>query len=74
MKVKTDSGVSITIIAEGSSKVLTFNKSVRAVELNKEEASKISALLSSNLKTKSTVTDIEPLGAQGNKKATSEGR
>jgi len=52
MKVKTDSGVSITIIAEGSSRILFFDKPVRAVELKKEETSQISALLVSNLETK----------------------
>jgi hypothetical protein len=47
MELKTDSGVSITIVEAGSSKVLIFDKSVRAVELNEEELSKISASLSS---------------------------
>jgi hypothetical protein len=52
MELKTASGVSIKIIDEGSSKILFFNKSVRAVELNKQETSKISAMLVSNLETK----------------------
>jgi hypothetical protein len=47
MELKTESGVLITIIEDGSSKVLIFDKSVRAVGLSKEETSKISALLSS---------------------------
>jgi hypothetical protein len=47
MELKTDSGVSITIIEAGSSKVLIFDKSVRAIELNEEELSKISAPLTS---------------------------
>ncbi len=49
MKVETESGVSITIIAEGSSKVLIFDKSVRTIELSKDETVRISALLSPNL-------------------------
>jgi hypothetical protein len=52
MDLKTDSGVSIKIITEGSSKILLFNKPVRAIELKKEETSQISALLVSNLETK----------------------
>ncbi len=36
MELKTESGVSIIIIDDGSSKVLIFDKSVRVVELNKE--------------------------------------
>jgi len=54
MELKTESGVSITIIEDGSSKVLIFDKSVRAVGLSKEETSKISALLSSKSNAKST--------------------
>jgi hypothetical protein len=73
MKVKTESGVSITIIEEGSSKVLMFDKSVRAVELNREETSKLSALLSSNRKAKSS-TNTEFCKTQNNKEAASEGR
>jgi hypothetical protein len=49
MELKTDSGVSITIIEAGSSRVIVFDKSVRAVELNEEEISKISASLSAKL-------------------------
>lgn len=52
MEVKTESGLSITITAEGPSKVVFFNKPVRAVELTKGEVSQISALLTSSLETK----------------------
>jgi hypothetical protein len=45
MEVKTASGVSIKIVDEGSSKILIFSTSVRAIGLNKEETSAISALL-----------------------------
>lgn len=58
MELKTDSGVSITIIETGSSKVLIFDKSVRAVELNEEELSKISASLTSK-QNKVTFTPTE---------------
>ena len=59
MELKTESGVSITIIEDGSSKVLIFDKSVRAVGLSKEETSKISALLSSKSNMKSTSSTKE---------------
>jgi hypothetical protein len=48
MELKTESGVSITIVDDGSSKVLIFDKSVRAIGLSEEETSKISALLAPN--------------------------
>ena len=50
MKMKTESGVSITIIPEGSSKVIVFSKPVRAIELKKSESSEISAVLSATTK------------------------
>ena len=53
MKVETDSGVSITILPEGSSKIMVFDKPVRIIELKKEEASQIRVLLTSSL-------EIEP--------------
>lgn len=49
MKVKTKSGVSITIIPEGSSKIMLFDKPVRVVELKEEETTQISSLLSNHL-------------------------
>lgn len=55
MEIKTESGVSITIISEGSSKIMLFDRAVRAIELKKEETSQISALLVSNLETKTNV-------------------
>ena len=55
MKVETDSGVLITIIPEGSSKIILFDKPVRVVELKKEEASQLRSLLTSSLKTKTSV-------------------
>ena len=57
MKVKTESGVSITIVPEGSSKIMLFNKPVRVIELKKVELSQLSVLLASDLETK---TNIEP--------------
>lgn len=70
MELKTESGVSITIIEDGSSKVLIFDKSVRAVGLSKEETSKISALLSSKSNAKSTSTKA---GGPRNKRKTISG-
>lgn len=55
MEIKTKSDVSITVIQEGSSKILLFNKPVRAIELKKVESSQLSALLSSDLETKTNV-------------------
>jgi hypothetical protein len=49
MKVKTESGVLISFISRGSSKTLLFDKPVRAMELKKEELTRIAALLSPNL-------------------------
>lgn len=77
MELKTESGVSITIIEESSgSKVLLFNKFVRAVELNREETSRIRALLASNLKTKgnTTVTREYLRTQEGNERGTSGDR
>jgi hypothetical protein len=59
MELKTDSGVSITIIEAGSSRVLIFDKSVRAVELNEEEISKISASLSAKLEANAPKPNIK---------------
>jgi hypothetical protein len=52
MKVKTKSGVSITIIPEGPSKIMLFSKPVRAIELKEVESSQLSALLTSDFDTK----------------------
>lgn len=52
MEIKTKSDVSITVISEGSSKILFFNKPVRAIELRKVESSQLSALLVSDLETR----------------------
>jgi len=57
MKMKTDSDVSITVVPEGSSKILLFNKPVRAIELKKVESSQLSALLASDFETR---INIEP--------------
>lgn len=54
MKMKTESGVSITFISEGSSKIMSFDKPVRAIELKREEMQKIRSLLASN-------TEMEPV-------------
>lgn len=73
MELKTESGVSITILKEGSSKVLVFNKPVRAVGLNKKEISKISSLLSLKPDAKESATEIKSLRSKKNKTATSGG-
>jgi hypothetical protein len=73
MKLKTESGVSIGIIEQGSSKVLLFNKSVRAVELNKEEISRIRTLLTTNSETKKSRSNTESLGIQDSNGVTPEG-
>lgn len=52
MKIKTESGVSIAFIPQGSSKIMFFDRPVRAIELKKEEMSQISALLASSLEMK----------------------
>lgn len=52
MKIKTKSGVSITIIPEGSSRIMLFSKPIRAIELKEAESSQLSALLTSDLDTK----------------------
>jgi hypothetical protein len=45
MKVKTESGVSITLVSEGSSKIVIFDRPVRAIELKQNEIPKISSFL-----------------------------
>ena len=57
MEIKTESDVSIIVIPEGSSKILLFNKPVRAIELKKMESSQLSALLASDFETK---INVEP--------------
>ncbi len=71
MELKTDSGVSITIIEAGSSKVLIFDKSVRAVELNEGELSKISASLISKLNNVNSTPAAKRKRAKVEKKANS---
>ena len=51
MKIKTDSGVSITFIQEGSSKIMLFDRPVRGIELKEREILQIGALLASSFKT-----------------------
>ncbi len=72
MELKTESGVSIIIIDDGSSKVLIFDKAVRAVELNKKEVSKISAVLSSDSKAGRSAAKAEPTKAQDSTDITPE--
>ena len=55
MEIKTKSGVSITFIPEGSSKIVLFDRPVRALELKKGEILQISALLASRPETKTNV-------------------
>ena len=50
MEIKTESGVSITIIPEGSSKVMVFSKPVRVIELKRQESSQMSAILAATTK------------------------
>jgi len=50
MKIKTKSGVLITLVNEASSKIILFDTLVRAVELTKEEQLMISAFLNSESK------------------------
>ncbi len=69
MELRTDSGVSITIIEAGSSRVLIFDKSVRAVELNKEEVYKISASLISKSKIESSGTNSKRMRSKDKSKA-----
>jgi hypothetical protein len=45
MKMKTESGVSITLVSEGSSKVVIFDRPVRAIELKQDEVPRINSFL-----------------------------
>jgi hypothetical protein len=45
MKMKTESGVSITLISEGSSKIVIFDRLVRVIELKQNEIPRISSFL-----------------------------
>jgi hypothetical protein len=74
MELKTESGVSITIIEEGSSRILIFDRSVRAVELNEDETAKISTVLSSNLKARRFASNTDLTKTQNDRGATLEGR
>jgi hypothetical protein len=51
MEIKTKSNVLITIVPEGSSKILLFDKPVRALELGRAESSKLVTLLTENNET-----------------------
>jgi len=73
MRLKTESGVSITIIEEGSSKILLFNKSVRAIELGKDEISQISALLTQQRSAKTYTTITKSTKPENCQKAAYEG-
>jgi len=55
MGVKTESGVSISIIPRRSSKIVLFDKPVRLIELKEAEITRISALLASNLEQKASL-------------------
>ena len=69
MELKTESGVSITIIDDGSSKILLFDKSVRAVQLNDEEISRIRAELSTGAEVISGSTPKKKKPMKGEKAA-----
>jgi hypothetical protein len=73
MRLKTDSGVSIVIVEEGPSKVIFFNRPVRAIELNKQEMSQITALLTADPKTKIGVANREPIKIRESSKLPPEG-
>jgi hypothetical protein len=51
MEIKTKSGIQVDVHLEGHSKILTFNKPVRSIELSKEESAHIGTLLGLNAKT-----------------------
>ena len=57
MKIKTKSGVYITIDSNGPSNVVFFDKPVRTIELAKEESLQISSLLVGGINTE-TATDF----------------
>jgi hypothetical protein len=73
MEFKTESGVSIKIIEEGSSKIIIFSTSVRAIGLNKDETSRISALLSPVSSVKNPVAKAEFSKSHKNETDDSEG-
>ena len=58
MKIKTKSGVYITIDSNGPSSVMFFDKPVRTIELAKEESLQISSLLVGGINTE-TATDFK---------------
>lgn len=70
MEIKTDSGVSITIISEGSSKVMVFSKPVRVIELKRQESSQMSAILAATTKKrkKGQTQEITPELQRNNRK------
>lgn len=45
MKVKTRSGICVTVGSEGSSKVVFFDKPIRTIELTRDESLQVGALL-----------------------------
>jgi predicted GTPase len=50
MRIKTQAGVAIVINSEGASKIMFFDKPVRAIELTKEEMLQVSTALASDVK------------------------
>jgi len=71
MKVKTESGVSITLVSEGSSKIVIFDRPVRAIELKQHEIPRINSFLISRSEAESAadIQDINHL-AQKEKRRT----
>lgn len=51
MEIKTNVGVHIEVRANGSSKIMSFDKSVRSIELTKDESAHIGTLLIMGAKT-----------------------
>jgi len=59
MELKTESGVSIRVKTEGSSKIILFDKPVRTIELKKHESSQIGTLLASSPKEEASLAPIK---------------
>jgi hypothetical protein len=51
MEVKTKVGIQIEVLANGSSKIMSFDKPIRSIELTNNESAHIGSLLTRNAKT-----------------------
>jgi len=54
MKLKTQAGISIAIGSDGASKIISFDRPVRAIELTKEETLQVSNALTGDMKVGTT--------------------